>query len=69
MTEDFYRGVAVALTILAGADAESYFMEIATAVDTKELLRVARKDGVLRLSGFTKYRHSLSALAVLKEGA
>lgn len=55
MTEDFYRGVAVALTVLAAADAETYFREIVSAVDGRELLRVAKKDGVLRASGFTRY--------------
>ena len=55
MSDDFYRGIAVALTVLASADAETYFREIASSVDTDRLLRVAAKDGVLRISGFTRY--------------
>jgi len=55
MSEDFYRGVAVALTIIAQADEETLFDEIVRSVDSAELLRVARKDGLMRLSGFTRY--------------
>lgn len=55
MHDDFYRGVAVALTVLAEADAETYFREIVSVVSRDDLLRVASKDGVLRMSGFTKY--------------
>ena len=55
MSDDFYRGVAVALTVIAQADAEVSFREIVCAVDKDRLLRVAARDGVLRLTGFTRY--------------
>jgi hypothetical protein len=43
------------LTVVAQADEESLFREIVSSCGREELLRVARKDGALRFSGFTKY--------------
>jgi hypothetical protein len=55
VTDDFYRGVAAALTVIAHADQETLFREVVACCGERELLRVAKRDGVLRLSGFTKY--------------
>lgn len=55
MTDDFYRGVAAALTILAQADQQSFFDEIVSECGREDLIRVARKDRVMRLSGFVQY--------------
>ena len=58
MSDDFYRGLAVALTIIAQADKQTLFDEICRSVDAKKLIAVARKDGVLRISGFTRYGYT-----------
>ena len=55
MSDDFYRGVATALTIIAQADAETLFDEIVRSVDAGRLIAVTRKDGLMRLTGFTRY--------------
>lgn len=54
-SDDFYRGVAAALTVIAAADEQTLFDEIVRSCGRDELLRVAKKDGVLRFSGFTRY--------------
>ena len=55
MSDDFYRGIAAALTIIAQADEETLFDEIVRSVDAHRLIAITRKDGVMRLSGFTRY--------------
>ncbi len=58
MSDDFYRGILVALEIVTLHDDQVVFDEIATSVGTENLVRVARKAGEMRRSGLTKYGYS-----------
>ena len=58
---DFYRGVAAALTVVAEFDEQTVFEEILKNCGGEEVIQQARRDGVLRLSGFTKYRRATDA--------
>jgi hypothetical protein len=55
MGDDFYRGVAAALTVVAHADEESLFREIVGACGSDDIIRVARRDGLMRLTGLVRY--------------
>jgi hypothetical protein len=58
MSDDFYRGVIVALEIITVHDDQIIFDEIAQLVGVERLVRVARRDGEMRRSGLTKYGYS-----------
>jgi len=55
MSDDFYRGILVALEIITLHDDQVIFDEIVQSVGVRNLVRVARKDNEMRRSGLTKY--------------
>jgi len=57
MTDDFYRGVLVALEIITIHDEQVMFDEIVKSVGVDDLVRVARRDGEMRRSGLHKYSY------------
>ena len=59
VSDDFYPGILVALTEIAGHDFESVFEQIVDICDRDELVRVARKHGEMRRSGLTRYGYGL----------
>jgi hypothetical protein len=61
MSDDFYRGILVALEIITIHDEQVTFDEIVAAVGVDDLVRVARRDGEMRRSGLTKYGYGRAA--------
>ena len=53
--DEFYEGILRALSIIKKHNAETIFRDVADSVDTKELIRHARKNGQMRWSGLLKY--------------
>lgn len=51
----FYAGVLCSLEHVALYDQETIFGGIVRAVGEDDLIRVARKDGQMRISGLVKY--------------
>ena len=54
-SDDFYHGVIWALMVLHQAGEDTLYREIAGGVNTERLVRVARRNGDLRLSGLTRH--------------
>lgn len=54
---DFYRGMLGALAVVAAHDAETIYREIVQSTNQDELIRVARKDGIMRWSGLWRYHY------------
>jgi hypothetical protein len=68
MSDDFYRGVAAALTVVAQYDHEVIFDEIVRACGPRRLVDIAASDGVLKLSGFTRYGYLKSLKGAKRRG-
>ena len=51
----FYAGILTALAVVAQADERTLFDEIVKLVDTDALVKAARRDGQMRLSGLSRY--------------
>jgi len=51
----FYAGILVALAVVAQADERVLFDEIVKQVHVDALVKTARRDGQMRLSGLSKY--------------
>jgi tetrahydromethanopterin S-methyltransferase subunit A len=54
-TQSFYAGILSALAIIAIHDERTLFDEIVSATGAIELVETARKDGVMRWRGLSKY--------------
>lgn len=52
---EFYRGMLAALAVVATFDKQVVFDEIVNTANVDELVQVARRDGIMRWSGLSKY--------------
>jgi len=57
----FYAGILVALAVVAQAGEDTLFDEIVKQVDADALVKTARRDGQMRLSGLSKYGYGKRA--------
>jgi hypothetical protein len=52
---NFYCGIITALAMLAGHDAETYYVELVEMCDLDELIDVAKRNDEIEFSGLKKY--------------
>ena len=55
MNHEFFSGILCALAIVSLADYETLYDEIVSSAGAENLVKTARKKGLMRWSGLTKY--------------